>query len=99
VAPGSADVVLTGQIEDYWGEAVGRFARTELKARNRLIIKATNISDGSMTRTKVGGEGSTTVVNFEPSDMEQLLSEALGQSVARFLEDIVVMNRAFKPKK
>jgi hypothetical protein len=98
VTPGSADVVLTGQIENYWGEAVGRFARTELKAQNRLVIKTSNASDSSTTRTTVGGEGDTKVVCFCLSDMEQLQSEALGQSLARFLGDVVVVNRAFKPK-
>lgn len=97
-APGSADIVLTGQIENYWGEAVGRFFRAELKAQNRLVIKAQNASDGSTVRTTVGGEGETKVVCFCPSDMEQLQSVALGESLARFLGDVVVVNRAFKPK-
>ena len=46
VAPGSADVVLSGQIESYWSEAVSRFARTELVAKNRLVLKAANVGDG-----------------------------------------------------
>jgi hypothetical protein len=98
VAPGSADVVLTGQIENYWGEAVGRFWRTELKAQNRLVIKTNSVSDSSTTRTTVGGEGETKVFCFCPSDMEQIQSDALGQSLARFLGDMVVVNRTFKPK-
>lgn len=97
-APGSADVVLTGQIENYWGEAVARFWSTELKAQNRLVLKVNNASDNSTVRTTVGGEGETKVFCFCPSDMEQLQSEALGESLARFLGDVVVVNRAFKPK-
>lgn len=98
VAPGSADVVLTGQIETYWNEAVSRFARTELMAKNRLVIKVSNEADSSTVRMTVGGEGTSTEVFFELATLEQLSSEALGQSLARFLGDIAVVNRSLKPK-
>ena len=99
VAPGSADVVLTGQIESYWSEAVTRFARTELAAKNRLVLKAANVGDGSIVRTTVVGEGTKTVVFFDLEDLEKLNSEALGQTLSRFLADVVVADRALKPKK
>jgi len=98
VASGSADVVLSGQIESYWSEAVTRFARTELAARNRLVLKAINVGDGSTVRTTVEGEGTKTVVFFDLEDLEKLHSEALGQTLARFLADVVVADRALKPK-
>jgi len=99
VAPGSVDVVLSGQIESYWSEAVTRFARTELAAKNRLVLKAANVGDGSIVRTTVVGEGTKTVVFFDLEDLEKLNSEALGQTLARFLADVVVADRALKPKK
>jgi len=99
VAPGSADVVLSGQIESYWSEAVTRFARTELAAKNRLVLKAANVGDGSIVRTTVVGEGTLTVVFFDLKDLEKLNSEALGQTLSRFLADVVVADRALKPKK
>jgi len=99
VAPGSADVVLTGQIESYWSEAVTRFARTELAAKNRLVLKAANVGDGSIVRTTVVGERTLTVVFFDLVDLEKLNSEALGQTLSRFLADVVVADRALKPKK
>jgi len=99
VASGSADVVLSGQIESYWSEAVTRFARTELAARNRLVLKAINVGDGSTVRTTVEGEGTKTVIFFDLEDLEKLNSEALGQTLARFLADVVVADRTLKPKK
>ncbi len=99
VAPGSVDVVLSGQIESYWSEAVTRFARTELAAKNRLVLKAVNVGDGSIVRTTVVGEGTLTVVFFDLEDLAKLNSEALGQTLARFLADVVVADRALKPKK
>jgi hypothetical protein len=99
VAQGAADVVLTGQIESYWSEAVSRFSRTELMSRNRLVVKASNTSDGSTVRTSVEGGGTTTAVSFRLADLEQLNNEALGESLARFLKDVVVADRALRPKK
>ena len=99
VAPGSADVVLSGEIESYWSEAVTKFARTELAAKNRLVLNAVNVGDGSIVRTTVVGEGTLTVVFFDLEDLAKLNSEALGQTLARFLADVVVADRALKPKR
>ncbi len=99
VSPDTADVTLTGQIESYWNEAVSRFGRTELSSKNRLRIKLTNLSDASTTTATVGGEATTKVVNFSQADLEKLAGEALGQSLARFLADLTVVDRSFKPKR
>lgn len=98
-AAGSADVVLSGQIESYWNEAVSRFFRTELMSKNRLVIRASNAGDSSTVRTTVAGDGTTTVVSFCLTDLEQLNSEALGESVRRFLGDVVAADRGLKPKR
>lgn len=98
-AAGSADVVLSGQIESYWNEAVGRFFRTELTSRNRLVIRASNASDNSTVRTSVAGDATTKVVCFCLTDLEKLNSEALAQSLSRFLGDVTVSDRGFKPKR
>jgi hypothetical protein len=97
--PDNADVILTGQIESYWNEAVKRFGRTELSSKNRLRIKLTNLSDGSTTSETIGGEATTKVVNYSQADLEKLAGEALGQSLARFLADLTVVDRSFKPKR
>lgn len=98
-AAGSADVVITGQIESYWNEAMGRFFRTELVSRNRLVIRASNTSDSSTVRTSVAGDASTKVVCFCLTDLEKLNNEALAQSLSRFLGDVAVSDRGFKPKR
>ena len=98
-AAGSADVVITGQIESYWNEAMGRFFRTELVSRNRLVFRASNTSDSSTVRTAVAGDASTKVVCFCLTDLEKLNNEALAQSLSRFLGDVAVSDRGFKPKR
>ena len=99
VTPGSADVVLSGQIEWYWSVAVSWFVRTELATRNVLVLKATNAGDGSTIRTTVVCDGTMTVVFFDLGDLEKLNGEALGQTLARFLADVVVVDRTLMPKK
>jgi hypothetical protein len=94
-----ADVVLTGQIESYWNEAVAKLGRTELSSKNRLKIKISNLTDGSTTFATVAGEGASKVVSYDLSDLAQLDGEALGQSLARFLADLSVVDRSLKPKK
>lgn len=98
VPEGSADVVLTGQIESYWNEAVGRFFRTELTSQNRLVIKISNAADASTVRSTVAGSGSRTAVFFDLPDLERLNSEALGEALSRLLGEVAVVNRTLKPK-
>lgn len=98
VPPGSADVVLTGQIESYWNEAVGRFFRTELTSKNRLVIKVSNAADASTVRSTVAGSGSRTAVFFDLPDLERLNSEALGETLSRLLGEMTVVDRTLKPK-
>jgi len=98
-AAGTADVIMTGQIESYWNEAVTRLARTEMSSKNRLRIKLTNLTDKSTTVSTVVGEGTHTVITFDPEDLAELDSGALGQSLDRFLADLVVVDRALKPKR
>jgi hypothetical protein len=98
LAADNADVIMTGEIESYWNEAVTRLGRTELSSKNRLRIKLTNLTDQSTTSTTVAGEANTKVVTFEPSDLAQLDGEAMGQSMARLLADLKVVDRSLKPK-
>jgi hypothetical protein len=99
VPSGSADVVLSGRIESYWNEAVSRFFRTELMSQNRLVVTVSNAVDSSTVRASVAGDATTKVVSFSLADLEQLNGEALGVSLARFLGDVVVADRALKPRK
>jgi len=99
VPPDSANVVLTGQIESYWNEAVTRFFRTELLAKNRLVLRASNVSTGSTLRTSVAGEATTTVVCFCLTDLETLNNTALAQSLSRFLDEVTVSAHTLTPRR
>ena len=98
VAPGTADVVLTGQIESYWNEAVARFFRTELKSKNRLVIRISNTADSSTVHSVVQGDDTSKQIFFDLADLEHLNNSVLGDSLARFLADVVVVDRTLKAK-
>jgi hypothetical protein len=98
-SPDNADVVLTGQIESYWNEAVKWLSRTDLSSKNRLRIKLTNLRDGSTMSQTIGGEATTKVMQFSQADLERLAGDALGQSLARLLADLTVVDASFKPKR
>lgn len=78
---------------------MGRFFRSELMSKNRLVIRASNASDGSTVRTSVAGDATTKVFCFCLTDLEKLNNEALAQSLSRFLGDVVVSDRGLKPKR
>lgn len=98
VSPDTADVALTGQIEEYWTEAVSRFGRTEIQAKNRLVIKVSNLADNTGMVSTVGAEGTSKIFKFDISDLESLSSETLGETLARFLADVKIRDHSFAVK-
>jgi len=98
-AAGSADVVLSGQIESYWSEAVGEFARAKLTTKNRLVLKVANTTDRSTFRTTLSAEDTSTVVFFEFADLENITSTSLGGNLSNFLSHVQVAGRSLTFKK
>lgn len=99
VVSGTVDVVLTGQIEAYWNEAVTKFSRTELATLNRLQFSVANVSDNSTVRSAVKGADLTKEAFFDIADLEHLNNSVLGESVAQFLASVSVENRTLKVHK
>ena len=99
VAPGTVDVILTGQIEEYWNEAVAKFSRTRLATLNRLSFNVSNVSDNSTVHSAVEGHNVTKEVFFDIADLEHLNNSVLGDSVAQFLTSVSVKERTLKAKK
>jgi uncharacterized protein YggU (UPF0235/DUF167 family) len=99
VPSGSADAILTGQIESYWNEAVAKFFHTKLETKNRLRITVSNTSDSSTVDSVVDGQDTSKEVFFDLTDLEQLNSSVLGESVSRFLASVIVVDRSLKARK
>jgi hypothetical protein len=98
VAPGTFDVILTGQIEEYWNEAVTKFSRTRLSTLNRLSFNVSNVFDKITVHSAVEGHDVTKAVFFDIADLEHLNNSVLGDSVAQFLTSVSVKDRTLKAK-
>ena len=77
-------------------QAVAKLGRTELISKNRLVITLVNLADNSTVSSTLTGEQTSTVVTFDLGDLEKLNSNALAQSMARFLGDLRVSERSLK---
>jgi hypothetical protein len=88
------DVVLSGKILDLAIEAKKGFLLTDIEAKSKLIIQASNRQDhSSLTRTDAHSGSHDNVWWFEPQDGEQILSEVLEKNFERF-----VMNTKFEDR-
>ena len=88
------DVVLSGKILDLAVEAKKGFLLTDIDAKSKLIIQASNRQDqSSLTRTDAHSGSHDNVFWFEPQDGEQILSEVLEKNFERF-----VMNTRFEDR-
>ena len=75
-------------------EAKKGFLMTDIEAKSKLIIQATNRQDhSSLTRTDAHSGSHDNVFWFEPQDGEQILSEVLERNFERF-----VMNTKFEDR-
>ena len=88
------EIVLSGKILDLAIEAKKGFLMTDIEAKSKLIIQATNRQDhSSLTRTDAHSGSHDNVFWFEPQDGEQILSEVLEKNFERF-----VMNTKFEDR-
>jgi len=68
-------------------------------SKNRLILQGTNSANASTIRATLMGDATAKIFWFDLTDLEKLDSEALGQSLERFLAEFVVADRTLKPRK
>jgi len=59
-------------------------------------VETVNLADNSTVSSTLTGEQTSTVVTFDLGDLEKLNSNALAQSMARFLGDLRVSERSLK---
>jgi hypothetical protein len=94
VTDNGPDVVLSGKILDLEIGAKKGFLLTDIDAKSKLIIQASNRQDqSSLTRTDAHSGSHDNVFWFEPQDGEQILSEVLEKNFERF-----VMNTRFEDR-
>lgn len=90
VGSSDADVLISGKLLDFSVDADSGVGRTEITAKTKLVIEATNKADGSIVRMTLNGDGVEKVFWFEPEDAQQLVSEVLAESLDKLVQNTKV---------
>ena len=92
------DATITGTIEDLSVTAVSRFGRTELAAKNTMMVRVANHGDESTIQERLLGSGTDQVFWFDPEDAQQLVNEVLEKNIEKFIADTRVDGNILKLK-
>ncbi|MDE3034544.1 MAG: hypothetical protein KGJ14_01105 [Nitrospirota bacterium] len=95
---GSADVTITGQVQELSVHAKSRFGSTEISAKFQVTVLARNKADGSTVRRVLEGARSKTVFWFEPEDVQALVNAMLTDSLNRLLDNVYLEGRSWRLK-
>jgi hypothetical protein len=95
---GTADATITGTIQDLSVTAVSKFGRTELAAKNTMMLRVANHSDESTIQERLLGSGTDQVFWFDAEDAQQLVNEVLEKNIEKFIADTKVDGKTLKLK-
>ena len=92
-----ADIVISGQVQDFSANAKSRVFSTVIDTNSRFTIKAMNLGDKSTTTRSVEGVQSRTVFWFDEDDVQELLSATLKDGIDRFIADTMIEQKGLRP--
>lgn len=87
---GKPDVILTGRVLEFAGNAKSRFGNTLIMTSLKLALKAENTTDDSVTGMTMDDRREETVFSFEQEDLEELANKMLRESIEKLLQDMKV---------
>lgn len=90
------DATISGTIQDLSVNAISKFGRTEIAAKNTMMVRVANHNDESTIQERVFGSGSDEVFWFDPEDAQQLVNEVLEKNIEKFIADTKVDARAVR---
>lgn len=90
------DVTISGELDELDATATSHLGRTLLEVSFRMTLTATNASDNSTVRMRLRGHGTDRVFWFEPTDLQKLIRDIVQDSLAKFLAQTKVENRALR---
>lgn len=103
VAPASsitdADIVISGQIFEFSGNAKSKPFSTYVTASSKLTITARNNVDRSATSRSLEGDQSDTVFWFGDEDVQRLLTSTIKDTIDRYVTDTTISQRALRPNR
>ena len=98
VSQDSADVTITGSIQNLSIDVMSGMLHTNLSAKNTLMLEVRNHSDESVARMPLLGVGNDQVFWFKPEDAQTLTTELFEKNFQKFLGDIQIEGRAIRPR-
>jgi hypothetical protein len=79
------DVVISGKILEASADARGAVGSTDITAKNKIVVQAKNLSDGSSITDTISHTGTYSVFWYGPEDTEDILSEVMEKNFERFV--------------
>ena len=92
------DATITGTIQDLSVTAVSKFGRTEVAAKNTMMVRVANHGDESTIQERLMGSGSDEVFWFASEDAQQLVNEVLEKNIGKFVADTKVEGKTVRLK-
>ncbi len=96
VAVSGADILVTGEVLELAANAKSRFFSTVITTECKMVIRASNLKDGSVTTRNVEGALTQTVFWFEHDDVKKLVGLVLKDGFDRFVNDTKIEDGAIK---
>lgn len=84
-SPVGGDVVISGKVLEAAVDAHGAVGSTDITAKNKIVVQAKNLSDGSSITETVSHSGAYSVFWYGPEDAEDILSEVMEKNFAKFV--------------
>jgi len=92
-----ADIVISGQIQDFSAHARSRVFSTVVDTKNRMTIQAKNLGDKSTTTRSIEGAQTRTVFWFNEADVQELLAATMMDGIDRLIADTKIAEKALRP--
>lgn len=92
-----ADIVISGQVQDFSANAKSRVFSTVIDTKNRMTIYAKNLGDKSTTMRSIEGAQTRTVFWFNEEDVQELLAATLTDGIDRLIADTMISQKALRP--
>lgn len=91
-----ADIIIGGQVTDFYASAKSRVFSTVIDTRSRLKVVAKNQADHSTTIRNIEGGRSRTVFWFSEDDIQEQLSLTLKDGIERLISDTTIDDKALR---
>ncbi|HEX5645782.1 MAG TPA: hypothetical protein VFX56_02320 [Nitrospira sp.] len=92
-----ADIVISGQIQDFSANARSRVFSTVIDTKNLMTIQAKNLGDKSTTTRTIEGAQTRTVFWFNEADVQELLAATVMDGIDRLVADTKIAEKALRP--